>query len=72
MHASRSDESFDRRLSSLDHKTQNMLWNLNTTFQPALAPPNVVLRDDSFYDVPDLDDKDNEHIYVSLWRPRLG
>ena len=66
VHASRSDESFDRHLSSLDHKTQDRLWNLNTTFQPALAPPNVVLRDDSFYGVPDLEDKDNEHIDMSV------
>jgi hypothetical protein len=65
VHASRSDESFGRRLSSLDHKTQDMFCNLNTTFQPALAPPNVVLSDDRFYDVLDWDDKDNEHIYVS-------
>ena len=57
----RSDESFGRRSSSLDHKRNDMFWNLTTTFEPALVPPNVVLGDDRSYDVLDFDDEDNVH-----------
>ena len=63
----RSDESFGRRSSSLDHKRNDMFWNLTTTFEPALVPPNVVLGDDRSYDVLDFDDEDNEHEDVADW-----
>jgi hypothetical protein len=45
-----------------DYKRNDMLWNLTTTFEPALVPPpNVVLGDNRSYDVLDFDDEDNEH-----------
>ena len=65
--ASCSDEIFGRRYSSLDHKTNDMFWNLNTTFELALVPPNMVLGDDRFNNVLDVDDDDNEHDVVTDW-----
>ena len=54
VYASCSDEIFGRRYSSLDCKTNDMFWNLNTSFDSALVPHNVVLGED-------IDDEDNEH-----------
>ena len=63
----RSDESFGRRSSSLDPKRNDMFWNLTTTFELALVPPNVVLGDDRSYSVLYFDDEDNEHEDVADW-----
>ena len=58
VYASRSDH---------DHKTNDMFLNRNTTFQPALLPPNVVLGDDRSYDFLDFDYENNEHEDVFDW-----
>ena len=69
--ASRSDESFGRCFSSLDQKTNDVFWNLSTTFEPSLVPSNVVLGDDRVYDVlhfdDDDDDDDSAHEVVADW-----
>ena len=56
VYASCSGEIFGRRYSSLDHKTNDMSWNLNTSFESALALRNVVLGEDRLY--VEIDDED--------------
>jgi hypothetical protein len=54
-----ADNIFGRRFSSLDHKRNDMFWSLNTSFEPAFVPRNVLLGEDRLYG--DTDDDDNEH-----------
>ena len=51
-----ADNIFGRRFSSLDRKTNDMFWSLNTSFEPDLVPRNVFLGVDCFFD--DIDDED--------------
>jgi hypothetical protein len=54
-----------RHASWLDHKINGMFSSLNTSYEPARIPCNLVLGDDLFYD--DIDDEDTEHETVSGW-----
>jgi hypothetical protein len=54
-----ADNIFGRSFSSLDHRTNDMFWRLNTNFKPGLAPRHVLLGEDRFFD--GIDDEDNEH-----------